>query len=103
MINTYKLIFSDEAIVGLKEIIFYLENKFSIREVEQFASKFDEIILLIKNNPNAFPVIYSNNIRRVVLNKLTSIFYIIEGVEIHILSVFDNRKNPNYLIKILKL
>ena len=102
MRNTYKLIFSEDSIVGLNEIINYLEFKFSYIEINAFATKFDELILLIQINPETFPVVYSNNIRRAILKKRTSIFYLIESNEIHILSIFDNRKNPKTLKNILK-
>ncbi len=39
MKNTYKIVWSEEALNGLKEIISYLESKFSEKEIKNFAKK----------------------------------------------------------------
>ena len=98
MENTYKLIWSDEALKGLKEIIEYLENKFPEKEVKKFAKKLDKQLDLIKKSPESNPRSkYSNKIRRTVIAKLTSIYYIIDKNEIKLISIVDNRKNPKEL------
>lgn len=51
MKNTYKLIWSDEALKGLQEIISYLENKFSEKEVKVFAKKLDKQLEILKKSP----------------------------------------------------
>ena len=50
MKNTYKLIWSDEALNGLKEIIAYLEKRFSEKDVRSFVKKFDKQLELTKVN-----------------------------------------------------
>lgn len=95
MENTYKLIWSDEALKGLKEIIEYLENKFPEKEVKKFAKKLDKQLDLIKKSPESNPRSkHSNKIRRTVIAKLTSIYYIIDINEIKLISIVDNRKDP---------
>lgn len=41
MKNTCEIVWSDEAVKGLKEIFFYLEKNLSEKDVRIFASKFD--------------------------------------------------------------
>ena len=41
MRNTYKLVWTDEALNGLKDIIDYLEKKFSEKDIKKFVKKFD--------------------------------------------------------------
>lgn len=41
MKSTYKLIWTDEAVEGLKDIISYLENRFSEKEIKDFISELD--------------------------------------------------------------
>lgn len=98
MKNIYRLSWSAEAISGLKEIINYLERKFSEKEVKKFVQKFDKQMNLIERNPEIFPISSKSKIvRRAIVANLTSIFYLIEGDEIKIISVYDNRKDPKKL------
>ena len=98
MKNTYRLIWSDEAIEGLKDIIDYLKWKFSEKDIRKFAKKFDKQIELIRKNPELFPLSsHSKSIRKTTVSKLTSIYFQIENDKIKIISVFDNRKNPDSL------
>ena len=100
MKDTYKLIWSDEALNGLKEIISYIENKFSQKDVKKFSKKLDKRLKTIQLNPESFPVIKkSSGIRRTVISKLTTLYYKVEGESISIVSVFDNRMNPDKIIK----
>lgn len=93
MENTYKLIQSDEALKGLQEIIEYLGNKFPEKDVKKFAKKLDKQLDLIKKSPESSPRSkYSENIRRTVITKLTSIYYRIDKDEIKLISIVDNRK-----------
>ena len=54
MKNTYKLIWSDEALLGLKNIINYLELKFSEKDTRKFAKKFDKQLSIIRTTQNCF-------------------------------------------------
>jgi plasmid stabilization system protein ParE len=98
MRNTYKLVWTDEALNGLKDIIDYLEKKFPEKDIKKFAKKFDRQIELIKKNPESFTLSpKSKTIRRSVVAKLTSIYYRIDGDTITLVTIYDNRKNPDDL------
>ena len=95
MKSTYKLIWSDEAIEGLKEIVFYLGNKFSEKDVKKFAKKLDKQLEIIQLNPELSPISQgSENIRRSIVAKLTSIYYRIDNDTVNLISIIDNRKKP---------
>ncbi|MFW6369886.1 MAG: type II toxin-antitoxin system RelE/ParE family toxin [Bacteroidota bacterium] len=99
MRNTYKLIWSDEALNNLKGIIDYLENRWSEREIKKFAQLLDKQLKLIKDNPFLFAESdKSNGLRKSVLSRQTTIYYRIIDFEIRIVTLFDNRQNPNRLI-----
>jgi plasmid stabilization system protein ParE len=49
--NTYKIIWSDEALNNLKSIIAYLESRWSKKEISKFADLLDKNVNLIKDNP----------------------------------------------------
>ena len=98
MKSTYNIIWSENAFKGLAEIIAYIENKFSENDVKKFVNLFDEHIEIIKISPKIFPLSHkSKSIRKATVAKLTSIFYSIDGDNIYLLSIFDNRKNPKNL------
>jgi plasmid stabilization system protein ParE len=99
MKNTYKLIWSDEALNNLKGIIAYLENRWTNREIKNFAQLLDKQLNLLKDNPFLFAEADKpNGLRKSVLSKQTTIYYRIIDHEIRIITIFDNRQNPNRLL-----
>ncbi len=99
MKNTYKLIWSDEALNNLKGIIEYLENRWTTREIKKFAQLLDKQLKLIENNPLLFAESdKSNGLRKSVLSRQTTSYYVIINHDIWIITLFDNRQNPNKLI-----
>ena len=95
MKSIYKIIWSDEAINNLSGIIEYLENRWTQKEIENFARLLDKQLELISSNPYLFPKgPQSKNIRKSVLTRQTSIYYYIKEKEVHLISLFDNRKRP---------
>ena len=99
MKSTYKIIWTDESLDGLKSIIEYLEERWTKREIKKFAKLVEKQISLIQNNPKLFPLSSrSNQVRRSVLSKQTTIYYKIVDNNVYIVSLFDNRRNPNSLI-----
>lgn len=100
MKNTYKLIWSEEALNGLKDIISYIENKFSEKDVRKFIKKLDKQLTILEVSPTAFPLSdKSYKIRRMVVAKLTSIYYLIDNEFVKLVSIFDNRMNPKKISK----
>jgi plasmid stabilization system protein ParE len=98
MKNTYKLIWSNEALTNLKDIIDYLESRWTQREIKKFAQLLDRQLKLIQDNPLLFSGSEkSNGMRKAVLSKQTTIYYRIITFEVHIITLFDNRQNPNKL------
>ena len=98
MKSTYKLIWSDEAFEGLKEIFVYIELNFSEKDVENFAQKFDKHLELIRLNPEIFPFsAKSKTVRRCVFAKLTSVYYTFSDDTVKLITIKDNRKHPPIL------
>ncbi len=54
MKNTYKLIWSNEALANLKDIIDYLKRRWTQREIKRFAQLLDRQLKLIQDNPFLF-------------------------------------------------
>jgi plasmid stabilization system protein ParE len=96
MESTYKLIWSDNAIRNLKSIITYLENAWTEKEIRKFVQLLNRQLILVQTNPYLFPLIKKSiNLRKAVLSKQISVYYQIETNHIRVISLFDNRQNPN--------
>lgn len=101
MKSTYKLIWSDEALRNLKKIIEYLERRWSEKEVSKFSKLLDNNLELISAKPLLFPVSQDfPQFRKAVISPQTSIYYEVVNEEIHLITLFDNRQNPNKLKKL---
>ena len=98
MKSTYNIIWSDEALQNLKEIIDYLEHRWTQKEISNFSKLLDHNLNLIETTPFLFPLSYDfQNMRKVVLSSQTTIYYQIVDKEIHLITLFYNRQNPEKL------
>ena len=101
MKNTYKLVWSDEARYNLIQIITYLEQNWTIKEIKKFTVLLDKQLSRIQNYPFLFPESDKNkNFRKSVLSKQISIYYRVNNFDIQIYALFDNRQNPSKLNKL---
>jgi plasmid stabilization system protein ParE len=94
MQNGYKILWTDLALIELEETIKYLEEEFTNREIKKLANEIERVIALISLNPEIFPLSEKVKIRKAVILKYNSMFYILKNEEIHIISFYNNRKNP---------
>ncbi|MCV9931547.1 type II toxin-antitoxin system RelE/ParE family toxin [Flavobacterium sp. LS1R47] len=84
-------------------IVNYIEKKWSLKEKISFLKKFNKSVSVIILNPESFPLTEKNKIvRKCVVTKQTTIFYVFTSKEITIVSVFDTRQNPNKIKKDIK-
>jgi len=97
MKNISKVIWSAEALENLEKIITYLEKNWSEKEIKKFVKKLEKQISLIKKQPLSFPKSQLVEIRKSVLSKQITIFYKTSGDTIYIITIFDNRQNPEKL------
>jgi plasmid stabilization system protein ParE len=101
MRNTYKIIWTSRALSDLKNVIVYLEENWTSREIQKFALLLDLQLNRLKTYPNLFPESHRfKNIRKSVLTRQISIYYRVGNKEIQIVSLFDNRQNPKKLDQI---
>ena len=91
---------TNEAEQNLDIIFNYLEIMWTKREISNFAQKLESNLKIIANYPGAFPYYdKSKNIRRCVLSPQTTIYYRPIPLEnkVVIITLFDNRRNPDSL------
>jgi|SRR4051812_7591237 plasmid stabilization system protein ParE len=98
MKSGFKVIWSDQAKFNLQQIINYLENNWTKKEIKTFYMKLEKTISLISSNPELFRITNKRkNVRKCVFSKQTSIYYKVNDEEIFIVTLFDNRQNPKKL------
>jgi plasmid stabilization system protein ParE len=98
MKSGYKIDWTVEALNNLDDIIDYLTNRWTDLEIGNFYKLLDKRLELLSKSPHAFPDSeVKANVKRSVLSKQTTIYFEIKTNSIVILSLFDNRKNPESL------
>jgi len=98
MKSGFKLLWSETALADLQNIINYLTENWTTREIQNFAKRLDRRVNLIGLNPKLFPKTSKRkNVRRSVLTKHTVIYYESNDATVIILSLFDSRQNPKKL------
>ncbi len=90
----FKIIWTNEAINNLEEILDYLHTNWSQREINHFKNILSKQISLIQQFPKMFPVSeYNKDLRKAVLSKQTTLFYKIQENKIYLIYLFINYKN----------
>jgi len=98
MKSGYKLFWSVTAIADLKNIIQYLEQNWTEKEINQFAIRLEKRLHIISSNPRLFPETSKRKrVRKSVLTKHTVIYYFVSRNLITIARLFDPRQDPKKL------
>ena len=98
MKSGYKLVWSDRALGDLRNIIDYLTENWTQKEIRTFAKKLDKRLEIIALNPRLFPQSKKRrNVRRSVLTKQTVIYYESIRDTVTLISLFDARQAPSKL------
>ena len=98
MKSGYKLLWSERALADLQNIINYLAENWTQKEIQNFARRLDKRLDLIAINPALFPkTAKRKNMRRSVLTKQTVIYYQTRENIINIVALFNPRQSPKKL------
>ncbi|WP_029146685.1 type II toxin-antitoxin system RelE/ParE family toxin [Methylophilus sp. 5] len=90
-----KLRFHPEAVLELREAIFYYEHR-QIGLGKQLNQEIKSTVELIKAHSQAW-IIIGNNIRRTLVRRFPyGVLYTVEKDEIHILAIMHLNREPNY-------
>ncbi|PIQ22408.1 MAG: hypothetical protein COW65_03345 [Cytophagales bacterium CG18_big_fil_WC_8_21_14_2_50_42_9] len=92
---SYKILWTDEAIRNLEQILNYIETNWTDKEVNKFKIKLSEQLNIISKFPNIFPSsTIAPRLRKAVLTRQTIIFYEVKEQVIYIAYIFDSRRSP---------
>lgn len=78
-------------------ILEYLCKEFGAGSAQNFIIRIEKFVSLIEISPFLYPLSDYRNVRKAVLNKQASIYYKLEGSQIVILRVLDNRR-VNFIV-----
>ena len=96
MKSGYKIQWTDHALSELRDIIEYLEENWTDRELKKFSKELDHIIELISKNPELFQTSkQKKTVRRAVIAKFNNLYYRQKNETVEILSLFSNRQDPD--------
>lgn len=95
MVFKYELFWSDEAVKNLESILAYIEQEWTLKEVEKFKKRLRQVLKLISINPNLFPKSqYNKQLHKAVLSKQTIVFYKTDENRIYLVYLFETKRNP---------
>lgn len=95
-----KVTISKTAEKKLDKLFDYLLEKWSLKVKNEFISKLDSSIDIIRNQPEIFPKSEKGKgLRKCVVTKQTTLFYRFNSKKISIVTFFDSRQNPKKLNK----
>lgn len=98
MKSGYDIIWSEEAFKNLEQIIKYLGENFSEKEIKIFIKKLEKRLTVITEYPLIFPSTNKiKNLHKSVLKKQIVLYYQFDKVSVRILSLFDSRQHTDKL------
>lgn len=89
-----KVIWSPVARGTYYQILEYLEQSWTTKEIENFIDRVEYVIQHIRENPLQYPVSKEKNIHRCVAAKQISLFFRVKEGDIELLVFWDNRQDP---------
>ena len=98
----YKVVLSPRANREVEQILLYLDEHWSVEIIDRFMTDLSNALYRIQRVPFSFPKIEGDDYaRKAQLLPFYSLFYEVKEDTIRILSVFDQRQNPDKLKSIL--
>ena len=95
---SYNLRWTERAANDYEKLVDYLLEKWGVEITIDVTQQFEHTITHIQNSPEHFPiVIVKKKIRRCVASPQTSIYFTADKGTVEILTLFDNRQNPEKL------
>lgn len=92
----HQIFWTSAAKKSYEEVIEFLSQNWSQKEINQFILRTEEVLMLMSNNPTIYPLV-SPDLHRCILSKHNSLFFKINDNKITILACWDNRKDPGNL------
>ena len=96
-----KLLWSDRALNDYESLVDYLLEEWGEEITIRIATEIDGTRERIQNNPEHYPMVLKDrSIQRCVFSAQTSIYFRVTHELVEIVSLFDNRQNPDKLTQL---
>jgi plasmid stabilization system protein ParE len=89
-----KIRWAQEARSTYDNVLRYLKENWTDKEIARFVAKTSSILTVISHQPYLFKESNHKKVRKAVINKQNSLFYLVRDTEIYLLSFWDNRRDP---------
>jgi plasmid stabilization system protein ParE len=90
----YKIVWLPTAEKRFDEIIAYLEQAWTAKEIEALIHKTNEVIAILSVSPVSFRKSPGKKIHEVLVTKHNLLLYRIKGKRVELLTFFDTRQHP---------
>ena len=98
MESNFRILWSDEAVRNLEDILDYLTSRWTEREISNFKVQLSKQLDFITQFPYMFPSSEQNErLRKAVMSKQTIIFYEVKEGVINIAYLFNTRQDPSQI------
>lgn len=96
----YTIIWLPKAEERLKEIVDYLEQNWSEKEIQKFLKRTVRVLHFISENPFMYRRSAKKHIHEALITKHNMLIYRIKNdTEVELLTIFDTRQNPRKKFK----
>lgn len=85
---------TEEAKLTYENILIYLQGEWSAKEIKDFIDRTEKLLLVIAQQPYAFKASRYKQMRKAVMGKHNSLFYLVTNQQIYLVTFWDNRLNP---------
>ena len=103
MDSGYRIEWSEHAINDFNTIVRFLSENWGKREIRNFVRLIDKNISQIQAHPDTWPrTSYHPGLRRCVLSKIHTLYYLVEKDKIYIVTIWDNRSNNKGLKRTIR-
>nr|WP_067055021.1 type II toxin-antitoxin system RelE/ParE family toxin [Mucilaginibacter sp. L294] len=83
---------------NIDSIVNYLISDWSVKVAKHFLLRLEKVFVLLSEVPEIYTVVNKNKcIRRSIVTKHNTLYFIETSKSIKVLSIFDSRQNPDKL------
>ena len=98
----YKVVLSPKANREVEQILLYLDEHWYAEIADRFMTDLAVVLYRIERTPLSFPKVEGDDFaRKAQLLPFYSVFYEVKNAEVNILSIFDQRQDPDKVKSIL--
>jgi plasmid stabilization system protein ParE len=94
---SYSILWSPQANHTYQQILEYLQERWTEREIKNFIDRTETVLSFISQNPYLYRYSKQNDSYKCVVTEQTSLIYQINQDKIELLTFWDNRQDPKKL------